>query len=158
MTAIVLQFSAQHDVGSDLIEWFSQGIYSHVDTVLPDGRLLGARSDVVGGAPAGVQIRTPDYAPFIRKLIVPLPCEQHRYDRYHRFLEAQLGKPYDSTAILAFAFGRDWQEEDSWFCSELVAAGLCTSLYFTYPLAAPANKITPDSLLLCCSTQVGIAV
>ncbi len=141
-----------------MIEWFSQGIYSHVDTVLPDGRLLGARSDVVGGAPAGVQIRKPDYATFIRKLIVPLPCEWPILDAFNNFIHAQIGKPYDSTAILAFAFGRDWQEEDSWFCSELVAAALSKAGYFIYPLAAPANKITPDSLLLACSVKVGLPV
>lgn len=152
--SIVLQFSAQHDIGSNLIEWFSQGIYSHVDTVLATGGLLGARSDVVGGAPAGVQLRAPDYAPFVRKLVVTLPCLQNVENDFYSFVLSQIDKPYDSTAIVAFAFGRDWQEEDSWFCSELVAAGLCKSGYFPFKLSAPANKITPDALLLACSTRV----
>lgn len=39
-----------------------------------------------------------------------------------RWLDAQLGKPYDWTAIWSWYGSRDWQEEDSWFCSELVAA------------------------------------
>lgn len=34
---------------------------------------------------------------------------------------SQIGKPYDWTALLAFILRRDWQEDDSWFCSELVA-------------------------------------
>jgi len=34
---------------------------------------------------------------------------------------SQLGKLYDYTAILGLGFHRDWQEMDSWFCSELVA-------------------------------------
>jgi len=33
----------------------------------------------------------------------------------------QIGKPYDWTALLGILWKRDWQEEDSWFCSELVA-------------------------------------
>lgn len=35
----------------------------------------------------------------------------------------QIGKPYDYTAILGMGLHRDWQEDDSWFCSELVAWG-----------------------------------
>lgn len=34
---------------------------------------------------------------------------------------SQLGKPYDWTAVAGLGLHRDWQEEDSWFCSELVA-------------------------------------
>lgn len=152
--SIVLQFSAQHDVGSNLIEWFSQGIYSHVDSVLLDGSLLGARSDVVAGVSAGVQIRPADYAPFVRKLIVTLPCDDDMARSYYEFLHRQLGKPYDSTAIVAFVFGRDWQEDDSWYCSEVCAADLVQCGYFPFKLSAPANKITPDALLLACSTRV----
>lgn len=33
----------------------------------------------------------------------------------------QIGKPYDWTAVLGIPFRRNWQEDDSWFCSELVA-------------------------------------
>ncbi|MDD2105723.1 hypothetical protein CMV24_15000 [Pseudomonas plecoglossicida] len=33
----------------------------------------------------------------------------------------QLGKPYDWTGIVGLGLHRNWQEEDSWFCSELVA-------------------------------------
>jgi len=38
-----------------------------------------------------------------------------------RFLQAQLGKPYDRLAILAMPFWRDWQDPDKWFCSEFIA-------------------------------------
>ena len=40
------------------------------------------------------------------------------------FLETQIGKPYDWTALFGLLFQRNWQEEDSWFCSELVEAAL----------------------------------
>jgi hypothetical protein len=40
------------------------------------------------------------------------------------FPKAQLGKPYDKLAIVAFAVNRDWRSPDAWFCDELVAAGL----------------------------------
>lgn len=34
---------------------------------------------------------------------------------------SQIGKPYDWTAVAGLGLHRDWQEDDSWFCSELVA-------------------------------------
>lgn len=41
-----------------------------------------------------------------------------------KFLEEQLGKPYDWTALFKLVFQRDWQENDQWFCSELVEAAI----------------------------------
>lgn len=38
-----------------------------------------------------------------------------------RYAMSQVGKPYDFTAVLGLPFRRNWQEDDSWFCSELVA-------------------------------------
>ncbi|MDG9783723.1 YiiX/YebB-like N1pC/P60 family cysteine hydrolase [Metapseudomonas otitidis] len=34
---------------------------------------------------------------------------------------SQVGKPYDWSAIAGLGLRRDWQEDDAWFCSELVA-------------------------------------
>lgn len=34
---------------------------------------------------------------------------------------SQLGRPYDWTAVVGLGLHRDWQEDDAWFCSELVA-------------------------------------
>lgn len=37
-------------------------------------------------------------------------------------VRSQIGKPYDWTGFGGFVFrSRNWQEDDSWFCSELVA-------------------------------------
>ena len=38
-----------------------------------------------------------------------------------RAARSQVGKPYDLTALFGLLMHRDWQEDDSWFCSELVA-------------------------------------
>jgi hypothetical protein len=43
---------------------------------------------------------------------------------YYAFVKSQVGKPYDTLAIAAFAFDRNWRTSDAWFCDELVAAGL----------------------------------
>jgi uncharacterized protein YycO len=70
---------------------------------------------------------------------------------------SQVGKPYDWTAILGLGLRRDWQEDDSWFCSELIAwaaaaAGetwfRCDALY----------RVTPQHLWVLPPRQVPCAV
>jgi hypothetical protein len=156
MSCITLQFSALDDVVSLAIRAFSHGPFSHVDAVLPNGSLLGARSDQLGSVPAGVQIRRPGYVEFsaLRHVVLPTTpdCDLAFYD----FLRTQIGKPYDHSAILGFALDRDWRQPDSWFCSELIAAALEKARYFSFCLAAPANKITPADLLLALSATANV--
>lgn len=139
------------DPGSLAIQIFERGWPSHVDVVLGDGTLLGARSDAIGGKPPGVQIRPPNYEPFARKQSVSLSATPAQETDFLNFLQAQIGKPYDHTAIVAFAFHRDWRELDSWFCSELAAAALEACGWFPKPLANTVNEITPRDLLLAVS-------
>ena len=146
---IALQFVQASGIGSQAIELFEHGWCSHVDCVMPDGRLLGARSDVIGGATAaGVQIRTPNYEPVSRTQRVTLLMTDDQEKKFYAFLNEQLGKPYDTTAIVAFAMNRNWRENDSWFCSELMAAAIEASGWFIRPLSNGVNKITPSDLLL----------
>ncbi len=93
-----LQFVCGDDLSSDVIAWFSAGHFSHVDALLDDGRLLGARSDFVGGKPAGVQIRPADYSKWSRRVIFTLPATPQQEAAYLNFLYGQIGKPYDKTA------------------------------------------------------------
>lgn len=157
---IRIQFVAGTDAGAHLIAWFGGGApFSHVDSILPDGRLLGSRSDVVGGAPAGVQIRDPGYVGHNKTLRIDVPADDAMTAAYHGFLASQLGKPYDIEGILGFIAGRNWHDPSAWFCSELAAAGLEACGLFKWPLAVPSNKITPPGLILVLSTltQVKLA-
>src|SRR5579863_5477355 len=154
---IVLRFVGADDIPSDLIQWFGGGAkVSHVDAVVPpfdaEAPLLGARLD------GGVKQRPWDYEAFPRACRVELPCSESMAGAFYAFLRGELGKPYDKTAIAAFAAGRDWREPDSWFCSELQAAALEASGFFPWPLATPANKVTPADLLLVLSGLVKIAL
>ena len=148
---ISLQFSALNDIASEAIKLFERSWCSHVDAILPDGTLLGARADVYGNVPAGVQIRPPGYAPFTRTLVVQLATTDAQEAAWMVFLDTQIGKPYDMLAIAAFAVARDWREPNSWFCSELIAAALEKCGWFPKPLAEAANEITPRDLLLAVS-------
>lgn len=154
--SVTLQFSAQDDLGSLAIRYFEHGQWSHVDLVLPDGSLLGARSDKILGIPPGVQVRPSTYANFTSKQIVALPCADHQAEAAYEFAHEQIGKPYDATAILAFAIGRDWRSDDSWFCSELAAAAIEMCGIIPYKLAVTENKVTPGDLFLICSVLVNV--
>ena len=101
--------------------------YPHVSALLVLARRLGhgrwqaawrARSD------GGVQIRPPNYEKFSRAERVVISVPYYKERAYWDFLKAQVGKPYDMKAIVAFAVNRDWRSADAWFCDELVAAGL----------------------------------
>lgn len=157
MKPIRLQFVCETAISSQVIAWFSAGHFSHVDALLDDGTLLGARSDKVGGQPAGVQIRPQDYINFSRRVVMAIPATDAQNTTFYSFLRSQLGKPYDSEAIWAFLFNRDWRETDSWICSELQAAGL-EHAAVTPRLYLAANKITPVSLALAASAVGGITL
>ena len=157
-------FVAASGWSSRAIEWFGAGGFSHVDCVLPEsycrqqripiGSLLGARSDVTGGALPGVRIRPPTYETWPKRLTLRVPCTDQQAQAWLDFLLAQVGKPYDKIGILAFMIGRNWREENSWWCSELFVralevAGICGDL------AVPWYKITPGDAALVASALGG---
>lgn len=157
MSEVVFQLSRDDTLGSDLISWFDQG-FSHVDTRLDSGWLLGARDDVVVVDnrlyPSGVQIRPPGYRKFSKTMLFAIECTFEQKDAFNTYQRSQLGRPYDSKAIWGFVFGRDWREADSWICSELAAAsleqaGIIKKLYLE------ANRITPGALALVLSALGG---
>lgn len=176
MPVIRLQFVAERwyrDPGSAAIRWFSAGQVSHVDAVIPaaldwgtipasiapEGWLFGARHDAVGGKPAGVWERPPGYLPFSHRVMVSVPIViAGQATAFWRFLRAQRGKLYDTTAVWAFLVARDWREEDSWMCSELVAAAAQEAGIFPPHLFVAANKITPAALGLALSAVPGVTV
>lgn len=156
---ISLLFVSGNDIGSRLIKWFSHGAdFSHVDVIWPDGKLFGSRTDRSGAPAAGVQFRDASYVNGCETLRIDIPAVEADRQRFYDFLLAQEGKPYDASAIAAFIFGRDWQEDDSWFCSELVTSALVQGGVFKYPLVVPSNKITPSDLLLLLSAVEPIGV
>jgi len=153
---IKLQFVRGGGFSSSLIAWFSAGAFSHVDCVLPDGRLLGARSDACGGQPPGVRIRPAGYEAWKQRVVMSMaPKDSASEMKFYSFLNDQLGKPYDRIAIIGFATGRDWRDPQEWFCSELAAAALETAGLLP-ALYTPANKVTPAALALVISAVGGI--
>jgi hypothetical protein len=97
-----------------LIDWLTIGQVSHVDLVMPSGELLGARFK------GGVQVRPADYRKF--KLIIRLKVWVPNVEDGYAFALAQVGKPYDSSAIIDMALHRMRPMPVNplkWYCSEL---------------------------------------
>ncbi len=148
------QFVAGPGWGSKIIEYLTNGEYSHVDLVVPaeairnrqipwpakDG-LLGARLD------GGVALRPPNYSRFtrVKRLYVSVPDIESAY--YFAFRE--IGKPYSRQAILDMFFHRRRpfeMNEDSWYCSEynysIVRAGGVELLETNFPdIVTPVEEM-----------------
>lgn len=118
---IRFQFVLGADWSSRLIAWYGQGYggYSHVDALLPDGSLLGARSDEIGGQPAGVRLRPPNYAKWKARTILELPATVLQAQQWEAYLRTQVGCPYDRADILGFVLGKPIMSEGHWICSAL---------------------------------------
>lgn len=131
---ITLQFTAQHSPTSWLIRKFTWSDYSHVDFVLPNGQLLGASSN------GGVAIRPAGRYSAKDRFVVDAPAS------VLDIAASQLGKPYDWPAILGMATRHNWQNDQAWFCSELVFWAFKQA--HSPLLNAPKHRITPRDLLL----------
>lgn len=138
---IRLQFSANSGFISRAIRFMTFSDYGHVDFVLRDGRLLG--SHIIGFR--GVAIRPANYLTFTRTLIAEVDADD---DVVVALAESQIGRPFDYTAFINYGFQRDWQEEDSWYCSELVAWAFKTGGVPLLNWNVETWRITPRDLLL----------
>lgn len=118
--------------------------FSHVECVLPDHRIIGAYDT------KGVAIQQPDYdhgSSILDQNFCVVKCSAVQAQLFHDFLFSQLGKPYDYTAVAAFVADRNWSENDSWFCSELICAALVhAQILPAMPISV--SKITPRDLYL----------
>ncbi len=146
---ITLQFVLADDIASRLIAWYGQGSggFSHVDAVLPDGRLLGARSDKVGGQPPGVQIRPPDYEKWSRVCRVSIPVTSPKAQDWLFWLTSQVGRPYDMGSIWGFLWGQNDHTPGRWICSALQTAAL-EHIEVLPVLPVEPSEVTPNALRL----------
>lgn len=151
MTEIAIQFVLGADWSSRFIAWYGQGYggYSHVDAVLADGSLIGARSDRIGGVSPGVQHRPANYARWKRRTLVTFPHTEGAYPGWVSWLDRQIGAGYDKGDILGFILGVSLMQEGHWICSALQDAAL-EQKQLLPPTPIPPQQITPNSLYLMC--------
>ena len=58
----------------------------------------------------------------------------------------QEGKPYDLTAIFGILTDRNWRAEDSWFCSELIAAAFEHTTGPLFAMDTRLNRVFPGHI------------
>lgn len=163
---IKLQFSRSTENISKLIAWACRSPFSHVDYVLGDGNLLGAsdspNAPFITGNPSGVAIRPPDYQPFAIRRIAHIYVPSRVEARFDELIRAQLGEPFDNSAMHAVFnpdphTGRDWRDESAWFCSEMMSWGFEEAGAFDALPLVSKDRVTPPDLLLMISHLVANA-
>jgi hypothetical protein len=142
------------------------GFFSHVDCEFCDGTLWGARSDKVGGKPAGVWGRPPDYEKWEDRTVFAIPCTTLQRESYHAFYVSQEGRPYDWRAIVNnFGLGYDFRTPDHWFCSDIATAAGESSDLWGIPdidgsrkLFVPTYGTSPGMLAMLVSGKNGTTI
>lgn len=126
---------------------------THCEVVMPDGSLLGAMGDGVKARPPGY-----DAGNFSQEMFFEVKATPEQEEIFHGFLESQLGKPYDTWAVISFFWpSRDWQNFDAWDCSELLGTAFSECSILPKQMAVKFSRITPRDLLLLISTLTAVA-
>lgn len=135
---IKLLFSRRNHPGSWLIRAVSWSEWSHVEIILPDGRLLGA------AAPQGVGLSTYEERMAIaaHAAIMYFPGNM---DAAMAWGETQLRKPYDYLGVIGLGLHRDWEEDDKWWCSEFAGEFLVQGGFAPFRPEA-IRRLTPQHL------------
>jgi len=132
--------------------------FSHVDLVLDNGTLLGASDNpsapVISGNPRGVAIRPSNYQRFAVRRDATIKTTTDRRKRFHDFCQAQLGKPFDNSALSPKIFlsphfeYRDWRTPDKWFCAEMMGCATEYAPLLDWTIPGIKNRMTPADLIL----------
>lgn len=106
-------FTRSHAIGSLLLRTALWSPWSHCAIV--DGEEV-----IEAAAFGGVRARplSDMLAQATKAAMIVLPGDPEKVIAAAR---SQIGKPYDWSGVLGFGFRRRWQDDDAWFCSELVA-------------------------------------
>lgn len=118
-------------------DWSHCGILTAENTVVESAFKLGGVVETPFGLFAE---RVGEY------VIVEMPCRDAQ--AIIDMARSQLGKKYDWTGLVGIAIhSRNWQEEDSWWCSELIAWSFDKG---GNPLFTPEARIriTPQHLFM----------
>ena len=136
MTHATILFSRSRTLGSLLIRSATWSRWSHVCLATPDGTAIEAT------AAHGVQ-EVDVYDVIDRSSMVALGrvwCPD--VPAAIAWARRQVGKPYDYFGALGLGLHREWQQDDKWWCSELVEAALAKggNLRFRHDL----QRVTPQ--------------
>jgi hypothetical protein len=165
--SVTIQFSTTKNVwswrppffpnwASFVIRHMTHSPFSHCDFELPDGTLLGAsdspKAPIISGNSRGVALRPSHYEDYGLRRRMQIKTD--KADAIIAFAMAQIGKPFDNSALYSFwsdaAPGeRDWHNPDMWFCAELVVCSIeAAGFWSPVPAQWPKNRISPPDIFM----------
>ena len=112
-------FVTSDRLSSRLIRAADGGPASHCGVLLPSGGVLDSTF-----AHGGVRVRP--LLDFLagHQLVADIPLALPDPVGAIEWGLAQFDRPYDWTALAGMTLWRDWQQDDAWYCSELLV-GMC---------------------------------
>ncbi len=141
MTIQVLSSTTDH-VFSKAIRFITWSEFSHVEFVTPDNKLLGA------DASRGVSITKLDGRLSASSSVMLSSFECEDTSTLWDFANGQVGKDYDWSALWGMLIRRNWENDNKWFCSELIAAAAKEAGNKLLADKGRHHRITPRDLLL----------
>lgn len=142
MGNVTILFSRSPKIGSYLIRKVTHSEWSH-SAFLKNGYVTEA---VLGGVREIPLEEFLSHHTHVVKITINITCSDLKACV---IADQQKGKDYDWTAIFGIYFGRDWQEDDAWFCSELVAYILSfIEDLAPYIAVLDKDKVTPQQLFV----------
>lgn len=109
-----LIFSNNTGIPAALIRFYTFSKITHCGILLDDYSVLDSDYET-----KGVSIRSIDDFLKTKKEIVIKEYPRLSPEMI-TYAKSQLGKPYDLSAIFGLPFHRNWQDDNKWFCAELL--------------------------------------
>lgn len=139
MNRVQLLFTKKMNLGSWIIRAGTMSPWSHVGVLYGDWLIESVAKHGVRPVKVQQAMREADsYA------IGEIPSKATQSQVFHA-CASQCGKGYDYLAVLGMPFWRDWQEDDKWFCSELVEWGFMVNHANNFP-ESKLHRVTPRDL------------
>ena len=130
-------FTSSNMIGARIIQRFTSFKYSHVGIeIVDEGRVVDATM-FRGVAESHIDDFLSRYGQS-EALCYNMPNP----DGFLKFINEQIGKSYDYTAIAAFPFARDWEKLHSWHCSEMGIKSAVEGGLIEKP-RLPKSRLTP---------------
>lgn len=139
MTHVSVIFNRKHTIGSLFLRGYLWSKWSHCAIIDGDQVIEAATKNGVVSRPL-VDLLSESSA----YEIVDFECANPQ--AVIDAARTQIGRPYDYFGILGIGFRRRWQDDDSWFCSELIAWAFDKAGYPMF--SEDAFRITPRDLAI----------
>lgn len=131
---------------------------THVEAELSDGHYISAMFK------DGVQIRNRDYdkGKFLKEEFINIEMNSEQETKFNSFLISQINKPYDVWAVASFVFAdwfnycREWEADDSWYCSEFQTTGLVEAGWLSDRFVRRANHVSVRDLYYLVTSRVEV--